>query len=125
MQHPSLSMQTTIRSEQRDEESTRLHKRRLFLARIVSGVLVAFALGLFVVSLPGYIALLQTLCVGGSCNSGQLAPGALTTLQHLGLSLGEYVAFNVALILIAALVCYAVALLLFLRRSDDWMALLV
>lgn len=125
MQHPSLSMQTTIRSEQQDEESTRLHNRRLFLARIVWGVLVAFALGLFVVSLPGYIAQLQTLCVGGSCNSGQLSPGALTTLQHLGLSLGEYVAFNVALILIATLVSYAVALLLFLRRSDDWMALLV
>jgi hypothetical protein len=125
MQHPSLSMQTTSSGEQRDEESTRLHHRRLVLARIVWGVLVAFALGLFVVSLPGYIAQLQTICTGGSCNSGQLSPDALTTLQHLGLSLGEYIAFNVALILIAALVSYAVALLLFLRRSDDWMALLV
>jgi len=88
-------------------------------------VLVAFALGLFVVSLPGYIAQLQTICTGGSCNSGQLSPDALTTLQQLGLSLGEYVAFNVALILIATLLSYAVALLLFFHRSDDWMALLV
>jgi hypothetical protein len=91
----------------------------------VWGVLVAFAFGLFVVSLPGYITQLQTLCVGGACNSGQLAPDALTTLQHVGLSLGEYVAFNVALILTATLLSYAVALLLVLRRSDDWMALLV
>jgi len=125
MKHPSLSMQATISGEQRDEGSTRLYKRRLVLARIVWGVLVAFAVGLFVVSLPGYIAQLQTPCAGGSCNSGQLSPGALTTLQHVGLSLGEYVAFNVALILIATLISYAVALLLFLRRSDDWMALLV
>jgi len=82
-------------------------------------------LGLFVISLPGYIAQLQTLCTGGACNSGQLSPDALTTLQHVGLSLGEYVAFNVALILMATLLSYAVALLLILRRSDDWMALLV
>jgi len=125
MQHPSFSMQTTMSGEQRDEGSTRLDKRRLFLARIVCGVLVAFAVGLFVMSLPGYIAQLQTLCTGGACNSGQLSPDALTTLQHDGLSLGEYVAFNVALILMATLLSYAVALLLVLRRSDDWMALLV
>src|SRR6266487_127496 len=125
MKHPSLSMQTTMNGEQRDEGSTRLHKRWLFLARIVWCVLVAFALGLFVVSLLGYISQLQILCTGGSCNSGQLSPDALTTLQHLGLSLGEYVAFNVALILIVTLISCAVALLLFLRRSDDWMALLV
>ncbi len=125
MKHPSLSMQTTMNGEQRDEGSTRLHKRQLFLARIVWCVLVAFALGLFVVSLLGYIAQLQILCTGGSCNSGQLSPDALTTLQHFNLSLGEYVAFNVALILIATLISCALALLLFLRRSDDWMALLV
>jgi hypothetical protein len=125
MQHPSLSMQPTSSGKQRDEESTRLHQRRLVLARIACGVLVAVALGLFVVSLPGYIAQLQTLCTGGSCKSGQLSPDALTTLQHLGLSLGGYAAFNVALILIGALVSFAVALLLFFRRSDDWMALLV
>jgi hypothetical protein len=125
MQHPSLSMQTTSSNEQRDEESTRLHHRRLVLARIIWGVLVAFALGLFVVSLQGFIAQFQTLCTGGACNSGQLSPDALTTLQHVGLSLGEYVAFNVALILMATLLSYAVALLLILRRSDDWMALLV
>src|SRR5438552_10995659 len=125
MEHPSLSVQTTMNGEQRDEGSTRLHKRQLFLARIVWCVLVAFALGLFVVSLLGYIAQLQILCTGGSCDSGQLSPDALTTLQHLNLSLGEYVAFNVALILIVTLISCAVALLLFLRRSDDWMALLV
>ena len=114
-----------MNGEQRDEGSTRLDKRRLFLARIVCGVLVAFAVGLFVVSLPGYMSQFQTICTGGSCNSGQLSPDAFTTLQHVGLSLGEYVAFNVALILMATLLSYAVALLLFLRRSNDWMALLV
>jgi hypothetical protein len=125
MRHLFLSMQTTTRGEQRDEGSIRLYKRGLVLARIVWGVLVAFAVGLFVISLPGYVVQLQTICAGGACNSGQFSPAALTSLRHLGLSLGEYVAFNVALILIATLISYAVALLLVLRRSDDWMALLV
>jgi hypothetical protein len=125
MQPPSLSMQTTIRDEQRDEGSTHLSKRRLVLARVVCGVLAAFGVGLFVISLPGYAVLLQTICVDGACNSGQFSTAALTTLQHLGFSLEQYVAFNVALILIATLISYAVALLLVLRRSDDWMALLV
>jgi len=100
---------------------THLQRRWLLLTRIGWGVLAAMALWMFVVSIPGYIAQLQTLCAAGSCNSWQLSPDALTTLQHLGLTLGEYVAF----ILIATLLCYAVAVLLVLRRSDDWMALLV
>jgi hypothetical protein len=104
---------------------THLHRRWLLLTRIVWGVLVAMALGMFVVSIPGYIAQLQTLCTGASCSIGQLSADAITSLEHLGLSLGGYVAFNVALILIATLVGCALALLLVLRRSDDWMALLV
>src|SRR5437773_6618827 len=125
MQPPSLLMQTKIRDEQRDEGSTHLTKRRLILARVVCGMLAALVVGLFVISLPGYVVQLQTLCADGACNSGQFSPAALTTLQHLGISLRQYVAFNVALILIATLISYAVALLLVLRRSDDWMALLV
>jgi hypothetical protein len=70
--------------------NTHLHRRWLLLTRIVWGVLVAIALGMFVVSLPGYIAQLQTLCTGASCSSGQLSADALTSLEHLGLSLEEY-----------------------------------
>jgi hypothetical protein len=95
------------------------------VARVVWGVLVAQAVAMFVLSLPGYIALLQTLCTSVSCSSEQLSAAALTSLEQLGLSLGGYVAFNVALVFIGTLVSYALAVLLVLRRSDDWMALLV
>jgi hypothetical protein len=81
---------------------TRLHGHRLVVARVVWGVVVAQSVLLFVFSVPGYIAQLQTLCTGASCSSEQLSAAALTSLEHLGLSLGEYVAFNVALILIGA-----------------------
>jgi hypothetical protein len=123
--HVDAPVETTQDALSERATDTHLHGRWLLLTRIAWGVLAAFTLGLFVVSLPGYTAQLQTLCAAGSCNSWQLSADALTTLQHLGLTLGEYVVFNVALILIATLLCYAVALLLVFRRSDDWMALLV
>ncbi len=116
---------TMTRLQEPAAADTRLRGHRLVVARVVWGVLVAQAVAMFVLSLPGYIAQLQTLCTGASCRSVQLSAAALTSLEHLGLSLGEYVAFNVALIFIGTLVGYALALLLVLRRSDDWMALLV
>src|SRR5205823_2799902 len=47
------------------------------------------------------------------------------TLQHVGLSLGDYIAFTLAVIIISTLLSYAIAALLVWRRSDNWMALLI
>jgi hypothetical protein len=91
----------------------------------VWGLLVLFASGVFVINLSGYITQLQTLCTGASCGSVQLSAAGVLSLEHLGLSLGQYSAFNIALTLMAALVGYGLAALLVLRRSDDWMGLLV
>jgi hypothetical protein len=124
MKHPSLSMPTTIRDEQRGERDTRLHGRRLILARIVWGVLATFELGMFAVSLPGFVTQLGIACTS-SCMSQQLSAEAVKTLQHTGLSLGDYVAFSLAVTLTSALISYAIAALLVWRRSSDWMALLV
>ncbi len=115
----------TVRLEVPVTAETGLRHYQLVFARVVWGVLVACALGMFVISLPGYIAQLQTLCTGAACSNGQLSYDALTTLEHVGLSLGEYVTLNVALILMATLIGCILALLLVFRRSYDWMALLV
>jgi hypothetical protein len=115
----------TVRLEVPATAETGLRHYQLVFARVVWGVLVALALGMFVISIPGYIAQLQMLCTGASCSGGQLSADALMSLVHLGLTLGEYVAFNVTLILISTLVSCTLALVLVLRRSNDWMALLV
>src|SRR5712692_7671811 len=86
--HSALSMQTTIREEQRGERDTRLHGRRLTLARVVWAGLATFELGMFVVSLPGFVAQLQIVCTSSSCMNQQLSADAVRTLQHAGLSLG-------------------------------------
>jgi hypothetical protein len=118
-------VQTMAPQEVTIRTDTRLPRHQLVFARVVWGVLVAFALGMFAVSLPGYIEQPQTHCLGESCSSGQLSPEAVTTLHHLGLSVGEYIAFNVGLLLVSTLVACVIAFLLVLRRSDDWMALVV
>lgn len=124
MNHSSLSLQTTPREEQRGERDTRLHGRRLVLARILWGVIAIFELAALVDSLTGTAKQLQTLCTS-SCTNLQLSATGVSQLQHMGLSTGDYIAFYLAITLITALLCYGIAALLVWRRSYDWMALLI
>ena len=124
MNHSSRSAQTTIREEQRGERDTHLHGRRLVLARALWGVIAIFELAAFVYSISGAVTRLQVLCTS-SCTIQQLSAAAVSTLQHVGLSLGDYIAFYLAVILLSTLLCYAIAAILLWRKSDDWMALLV
>jgi hypothetical protein len=89
--------------------------------------LIVFTVGIFVISLPVYFAQLQTVCVGDLCvyRYGQLTPGSAKALQDLGFSIGGYAASILALAIALALVSFGVAGVLFWRRSDNWMAMLV
>jgi hypothetical protein len=110
--------------EQHHEADTRLHGRRLLLARIVWFALVALTLGIYMASLPDYVTELQTVCRLAACSLGQLSPDQVMTLQHFGLSVGYYASFMFALTIVFALVSFGVGGLIFWRKSDDWMALL-
>src|SRR5690242_20455829 len=55
-------------------DKTRLHGRRLVLARVSWAVLVVLTLAIFFASLPTYITLLHTQCVGPTCGYLQLNP---------------------------------------------------
>ncbi len=124
MNHSSLSMQAPISEKQRGERDTRLHGRRLTLAWILWGVIAIFELAAIVDSLTSTASQLSVPCTS-SCVIQQLSPSAISTIQHAGLSLGNYIAFYLAIILISTLLCYTVAALLLWRRPDDWMALLI
>jgi signal transduction histidine kinase len=106
------------------QPDTHLHGRRLILARVFWGVVAILELAALVDSLAGTVWQLQVLCTS-SCTIQQLSAAAVSTLQHIGLSLGDYIAFYLAVILLSTLLCYAIAAILLWRRSDDWMALLV
>ena len=100
-------------------------RRRVLLARSLWLATVAFTATVFLASLPLYLAQLQTLCFGSSCQYNQLTPGQAETLGAIGLSVGDYAALTVALICTMFVLCLVVSALIVWRRPDDWMALLV
>ena len=124
MNHSSVSQQATISEKQRGERDTHLHGRRLVHARVLWGIIAIFELAALVDSLTGTVRQLQTLCTS-ACTNLQLSAAGVSTLQHIGLSSGDYIAFYLAVTLISTLLCYSIAALLVWRRSYDWMALLV
>jgi hypothetical protein len=93
--------------------------------RVVVGAVALLSLGTLLVRLPTFVIHVQTACAGSRCAYGQLTYTAVEALQRLGLSLGDYAAFQVTLTLLWAVLCLTIAVLIVWRKSDDWMALLV
>ena len=104
---------------------TRLHGRWLLLARGLWLILVILTLTIFFASLPAYIDLLQTPCVGLACGYQQLSPEQAATLEGIGLFPGVFIVFSVALAFILLVVCLAVSMVIVWRRPDDRMAFIV
>ena len=103
----------------------RLRGRWLLLARVAWIVVAALAVGLFIRGIPAEFALLHIPCPTVRCPTGQLSPSGLHALEGLGLSVDSFAAYSVAMDVLFAAVCTVVALLIFWRRSDDRMGLLV
>ena len=99
--------------------------RWLQLARVAWIVVAALAVGLFILGIPAEFALLHVPCPTVRCPTGQLSPSGAHALEGLGLSLDSFAAYTVAMDGLFAAVCTAVALLIFWRKSDDRMGLLV
>jgi signal transduction histidine kinase len=105
-----------------------VHERWLVFLRGVWFALVVLTLGTFFASLPTYLAQLQTICTGiygTTCLYLQLSPEQGEVLKGMGLSPGDYAAYTVALTLALVLTCLVVSTVIFWRRPDDRMALLV
>jgi hypothetical protein len=97
----SASAQVNSSTEQHHTTSTRLQGRWLALFRLIWIVLSVFALVLFFVSLPEYFA------------------------SQLKSYTAGYAIFLFAMGIFVAVMWFIVAALIFWRKSDDWMALLV
>jgi hypothetical protein len=116
----------TAMTESRERHSyARLQGGWLLLARGIWIALVVLTLGIYFASLPVYLAHLQTPCAGPACVSEQLSPGQAEALKGIGLSLGAYAAYMIALTLATMVVSLGVSTLIVWRRPDDRMALIV
>ena len=106
--------------------NTRLTGSWLLIARVVWLVLVVPSLGLFLASLPVYYQQLQTACVdAATCyTTGALSAQEQQALSTLGFSASGYATLVTLLSVITTVVWCGIGLLIFWRRSDDWLALL-
>jgi hypothetical protein len=116
---------TAVIASREQHNYARLQGRWIVLSQGVWITLVILTLGIFFASLPVYLAQLQTPCAGTACWYTQLSPGQVGALKGIGLSLGVYAAYTVALTLASVVLCLVVSTLIVWRRSDDRMALFV
>ncbi len=121
----SAATQIPLSHEGHHEADTRLHGRWLLIARVAWVSLVILTLAIFVILLPSYFAQLQTVCTGPTCALVQPTADTAQAMQKLGLSVRSYATFTFMMTLVTALVCFFVSGVIFWRKSDDWMALLV
>jgi hypothetical protein len=93
-------------------------------------MLAIMALAIVVFSIPNSFEHYSSVCTAASeiCSEqavDQPTPEGMGALQDAGLSVGTYALLNVILDKVFQLVWFAVGALIFWRRSDDWMAVLV
>jgi len=116
----------TAMTESRERHSyARVPRRWIVFARGIWITLVVLTLAVFFTSLPVYVAQLQTPCASTACEYQQFTHAQGETLKGIGLSLGDYAAFTVGLLLVTIVVCLVVSTFIVWRRPDDRMALLV
>lgn len=101
--------------------STRLHGWRLIAGRACWLFLLLFFVSPYVASLPGYLAAMEHPAPG----SVFLPGGAVAALAQSGISLQVYAWGCLVVLMVGVLVAVATGLVLFWRRGDDWMALIV
>lgn len=101
----------------------------LWLVARVAWVAVALlALGIFVLSISNSWAELQKPCLEGAracSDKGLLTRGNVHQLERLGLSVRTYSAYVIALRVVSLTVWVVVGAVIFWRKSEDLMALLV
>jgi hypothetical protein len=124
MNPSSGSTRITSGQKRKAEIDTRLHGRLLVLARFVWIVVVGLSLAISLVDISLQFARLHIVCVGSDCGQ-QLTVSIVQDLHKLNLSVDFFAASIIILEFGFYIVWVVVAFVIFWRKSNDWMALLV
>ncbi len=124
MNSSSASTQVTPSQKRQNEVDTRLHGCWLILARIVWIVIVMLSLTISLVDIPLQFARLHIVCIGPDC-AQRLTASIVQDLHKLNLSVDFFAASVIILEFGFYFVWVIVAFVIFWRKSNDWMALLV
>jgi hypothetical protein len=110
--------------------ATTLRGRWLLLARVAWVAVAITALVIVLFSVPSSFEHYRGVCTAAAevCSERaveQPTPEGVRALPDVGLSMRSYAILNVIIDKVFQLVWFAVGAIIFWRRSDDWMALLV
>ncbi len=125
MQSHSTLLATVGHSDPRPLPDTRIHGTWRLLIQAASAIIASLALIIFLASLPVAYSFWRTLCTRSTCINGQIGPVGAQALQDLGLSMSHYAGYLLALNLLLATFFVTSAVVIVLRKSDDWLALVV
>jgi signal transduction histidine kinase len=125
IQHLKRGFKWPVTRNQAPPAKTRRHGIFLVLARSVWIAAAVLTIIFVVVSIPLTFAHLQTKCTSGAC---LLTPTSLQQLAGMGLSVGFFAAYLIAVDLLFVVVSFAVGGVIFWRRwgkSNEYLALFV
>jgi signal transduction histidine kinase len=114
--------------KQRERTQRRVPRLRLLLARALWLLIALFEVGVLLVNLPVFIRILHTACsdpTGVSCNYLQLRSAQLPALAHYGFSLDGYALYAFFCDLIVTLLFLSMGILIFWRKSAEFIGLFV
>jgi hypothetical protein len=104
---------------------TPVHGRAFQLAHFAWWLILGVIVALILVALPVNLQYYHELCYTAPCLAQQLTPQQMQNLLALGLTLDFYAAFAVGLSLLSTLAYLLVALVIFLRKPNDALAIFV
>ena len=128
MQGPSPSMEPTVSPGSRSSAGTRLHGRWLLFTRTLWVVVVTLSVGLFITASVQYAPQLsapQNFFQASLLHPDPSLSGFFTFNSHTeALMFGSAAGLLSVFTSISSVIWIAVGLVLFWRKSDDWMTLL-
>jgi hypothetical protein len=101
--------------------ATQLRRGWVVAARVVWLILIAAQVFSFIATFPAYLAGLVHTCAQNCV----FTPQQVQVLQSAGITLHAYIWVTAVLFAVIVLVAITCALILFWRRSDDWMVLAI
>ena len=128
MSQPIPSMATTGSAVQSSTADGRLRGHWLALARTIWLLLAAGLLVNFILGIQAYYAQLQTVCTLGAADCGFSwlpTPANVQALHQVGLSLDVYATAFTSFAVAISLIFLVVGALIFWRKSDEWLGLLI
>ncbi len=125
MRDLARSSQPGVNTSRSGDQDMHLQGRLLTAVQIIWILVAMLALLVFVVGLPAFYGQIQSVCAGNNCTGAQVPVEQARALEAHGISLMSYALYSVIVVTLSTLIWFSIGWLIFWRKSDSWIALLV